>query len=222
MARPASGISHRIVHAARERFLLEGVDGASLRRIAKDAKTSIGMVYYYFPTKDDLFQAVVEEVYTVLLADLQTALAPDAPVEDRVTRVYQRMGAMSDVEFIVVRLIIREAMISSSRLKRLAILFSQGHIPLVLQLLADGTKCGDVRGDLHPAVLATSMAAIGVFPQLLRRLIGPLLPTGLALPDGPEVATQAAALLFGGIANSGVRPAPPPRAPRTPKKPKKR
>ena len=62
MARPRSDIEPRIVHAARRRFLKEGVDGASLRTIARDAKTSIGMVYYYFPTKDDLFFAVVEEV----------------------------------------------------------------------------------------------------------------------------------------------------------------
>jgi AcrR family transcriptional regulator len=45
MARPASDIAPRIVHAARERFLFEGVDGASLRNIAKDAGTNIGMVY---------------------------------------------------------------------------------------------------------------------------------------------------------------------------------
>ena len=63
--------------AARERFLTEGVDGASLREIARDAGTSIGMVYYYFPTKDELFLAVVEEVYAKLLADLASALAPE-------------------------------------------------------------------------------------------------------------------------------------------------
>ena len=45
MARPRSDIEPRIVHAARRRFLKEGVDGASLRTIAKDAGTSIGMVY---------------------------------------------------------------------------------------------------------------------------------------------------------------------------------
>jgi AcrR family transcriptional regulator len=44
MARPASDIQKRIFVAARARFLSEGVDGASLRQIAKDAGTNIGMV----------------------------------------------------------------------------------------------------------------------------------------------------------------------------------
>ena len=72
MARPRSDIGPRIVHAARRRFLVEGVDGASLRAIAHDARTSIGMIYYYFPTKDDLFLAVVEEMYVTVLADMKT------------------------------------------------------------------------------------------------------------------------------------------------------
>src|SRR6185295_5828153 len=71
MARPPTDIRQRILGAARARFLAEGVDGASLREIARDAKTTIGMVSYYFPAKDDLFLAVVEEVYAVLLGDLE-------------------------------------------------------------------------------------------------------------------------------------------------------
>ena len=43
MARPQSGLDRRIVEKARARFLLEGVDGASLRQIAKDAETAAAM-----------------------------------------------------------------------------------------------------------------------------------------------------------------------------------
>jgi AcrR family transcriptional regulator len=44
MARPRSDIRPRLLASARARFLREGVDGASLRSIAKDAATNIGMV----------------------------------------------------------------------------------------------------------------------------------------------------------------------------------
>ena len=60
MGRPRSDKDQRIVHAARARFLAEGVDGASLREIAKDAGTNVGMVFYYFPTKDDLLFAILD------------------------------------------------------------------------------------------------------------------------------------------------------------------
>jgi AcrR family transcriptional regulator len=74
VARPKSDIQERIVAAAHQRFLAEGVEATSLRNIAKDADTSIGMVYYYYTTKDDLFLAVVEETYQVILADLEQRL----------------------------------------------------------------------------------------------------------------------------------------------------
>src|SRR6266487_6095022 len=108
MARPRSDIEPRIVHAARHRFLEEGVEGASLRTIARDAGTSIGMVYYYFPTKDDLFLAVVEERYGKLLADLTAALTPDQPPAERLRRMYRRIGRMGEDDLTVVKLIVRE------------------------------------------------------------------------------------------------------------------
>src|SRR5262245_5446523 len=98
MARPKSNIEPRILQAARLRFLQQGVDGASLRAIAEDAGTNIGMVYYYFATKDDLFFAIVEETYVRLLEDMERALAEDAPVKARILRLYTRIGALSDDE----------------------------------------------------------------------------------------------------------------------------
>ena len=53
------------------------------------------MVYYYFPTKDDLFLEVVEETYGKLLADMTRALGPDVPVKERIRRLYARVGAIS-------------------------------------------------------------------------------------------------------------------------------
>ena len=138
MARPRSDIEPRIVHAARRRFLEDGVDGASLRNIARDAGTNIGMIYYYFPTKDDLFLAVVEEIYEKVLLDLETALAAAEPFEARVAAVYRRAGSLTDDEVDVFRLVVREAMVSSSRLDRLVERFKRGHIALMLRAVAEG------------------------------------------------------------------------------------
>src|SRR5688572_24885486 len=99
MPRPKSDLAPRIIEAARNRFLIEGVDGASLRQIATDAGTNIGMIYYYYPTKDDLFFAVIEDVYEPFLVDLESALALDFPPDERIRRLYARVAAMSDVEF---------------------------------------------------------------------------------------------------------------------------
>ena len=208
MARPRSDIRTRVLHKARERFLLEGVDGASLRRIAEDAKTSIGMVYYYFPTKDDLFLGVVEEVYQVVLADLQAALEPSRPVPERIRAVYARIGRLSEEERMVVRLVLREALVSSTRLGRIVERFQRGHVPLMLRLIAEGLADGTFDANIPPMFIAIAMMALGGPGQLiLRGLEGfsPFPPPA----DGISPSERMLGILLkgvGGRASAGDRP----------------
>ena len=149
---PAATSTPRIVHAARARFLRDGVDGASLRSIARDAGTSIGMVYYYFPTKDDLFLAVVEEVYAALLADSRRAGAADVPVRGAAARGSTRAsGACREDELVVMRLVVREALVVVDAARRASSsAFSRGHVPLVLATVAAGRADGDLDAAQSP------------------------------------------------------------------------
>lgn len=205
MPRPATDIPVRILRAARDRFLSEGVDGASLRAIARDAGTNIGMLYYYYPTKDELFLAVVEEVYSALLADLTEALAPGVPARERISRLYSRLGALSADETAVLTLVIREILVSSPRLERMVERFQRGHLPLILGTLADGVGSGEIDGTIPPPVLLIATFAIGVLPQMLRRKAGHL-PPFAALPEPQALARNLVDVLFDGI-GSPSRPA---------------
>jgi AcrR family transcriptional regulator len=198
MARPKSDIEPRIVNAARRRFLHEGVDGASLRTIARDAGTSIGMVYYYFPTKDDLFFAVVEEVYAKLLSDMTRALEPNTPAPERIRRLYERVGAVTETELHTVQLVVREALVSSKRLRRLIARFQRGHIPLVLSALADGIREGSIDPTLPPALLLLATLSIGAVPQFVRRAAGKRAPFA-DLPPSDALAPILVRVLFHGI-----------------------
>jgi AcrR family transcriptional regulator len=200
MARPRSDLAPRIVEAARERFLQQGVDGASLREIAREAGTSIGMVYYYFPTKDDLLLAVIEEVYGTLSADLRRALAPDAPVAERIQRFYSRVAAMSDREFTVIRIVLREALVSSQRLKKVFARFTAegGHVPAMASALVEGMTAGAVRDDLHPLVTLAVTFVVGFMPVLARRIAQGAVPE-LELPPPEEMAAQLTRALLQGI-----------------------
>jgi AcrR family transcriptional regulator len=206
MARPRSDIAPRIVHAARRRFLVEGVDGASLRAIAHDARTSIGMIYYYFPTKDDLFLAVVEEVYVALLEDLESTLARTRAVVDRVRALYQRLGTLTAHESDIVRLVLREALASPARLDRLIARFRRGHIPLLVDLVRDGVAAGVFRNDLPAGVLIAAVGTLGGPAQILLGVLGAHLPAKMV----PRADTRAPALvdvLLDGIRVRSPRPA---------------
>jgi AcrR family transcriptional regulator len=201
MPRPKGDIEPRIVAAARRRFEKTGVDGASLRAIAKDAGTSIGMIYYYFPTKDDLFLSVVESTYERVLADLEATLAPGLPARERLQNLFARLARLSDDEISMMRLIAREALVSSSRLDRLIARFKVGHVPLILRTIFDGIGEGLLDRSRHPLVLLFATAGLAGPPQLMRRVLGDRLPLpGLPSPDA--LAHELVDVLLNGV---GVR-----------------
>lgn len=197
MARPKSDIEPRILAAARAKFLSDGVDGASLRAIAADAGTSIGMVYYYFPTKDELFFGVVEELYQRLLKDIELAIAPDVSVRERVERLYLRVARISEEELTVLRLVVREALTSNERFVRLRQRFQSGHVPMIARLISDGYAQGVFDPKLHPMIAMLSVAGVGVMPQLLRRALDAILPFP-GTPGGEELARALVGVLFNG------------------------
>jgi AcrR family transcriptional regulator len=206
MARPQSDVSERIVRAARERFLQQGVDGASLRQIASDAGTNIGMVYYYFKTKDDLFLAVVEEVYARFVTDITAVLDPSRSVHERIEQLYARVAAMSEDELHMLQLVFREALVSSERLQRVALRFQKGHFPLLARVVRDGMQDGSLRNDVHPIALMAGTFMLGLIPQLAhRRITASGLPFASALPDTQATARAMLEVALHGVAGPHSR-----------------
>ena len=222
MGRPRTDIQPRILAAARARFLVDGVDGASLRTIARDAKTSIGMVFYYYPTKEALFLATVEEVYARILRDLEVILAEPRPVRERLARAFERFGSASPDELTVIRLVVREALLATDRFALLLERFRRGHVAKLLALLAEGAASGEIDGALPLPLLLVATLGIGGLPQVVRRVAGDA-PPFAALPSPAELAQMQVDVLFGGIGAEG-RSRPRKRAGRAPKEraPKKR
>jgi AcrR family transcriptional regulator len=155
------------------------------------------MIYYYFPTKDDLFLAVVEDVYGKLLADLETALGTHPDFASSAFALYRRVAAASALELQVIRLVAREALTSGERLRSVIARFSRGHIPLIFNAVRRGVEGGELREDLHPAVLMAATLFLGTVPQIALRVLGKHLP--MTLPGPAEVTRQLADVLLNGI-----------------------
>ena len=203
MPRPRSDIDQRLVTAARASFLKEGVDGASLRAIAKKARTSLGMVTYYFATKDDLFLAVVEDVYAKFLHDLETILSREGPLAPKLRALSLRVAAMSDHELDVVRLVLREALLSPLRFRRVFERFKRGHVAMLVGALSAAIEAGEIDGTIPmPVLLGSVFGVIGV-PQIVRRAVGADLP--FLMPTPEETADAATRVLFRGVRETKSR-----------------
>lgn len=205
MSRPRSDIQPRIIDAARARFLKHGVDGASLREIARDAGTSIGMVVYYFETKDDLFLAVVEEVYAQVVEDMSKILKTDQTARERLRNGFVRLGHASDLELQVIRLIAREALSSSQRLRRILRRFMRGHVPLLMSTIADGVQSGEIDSTIPAPLVLLACIGLGALPQVVRRAARSL-PLFSALAKPEELADLSTRILFRAV---GAQDRPP-------------
>ena len=58
---PTESKRERLVHSAADLLYRRGVDSPTLAEIAKEAEVPAGNVYYYFKTRDELIEAVIDE-----------------------------------------------------------------------------------------------------------------------------------------------------------------
>lgn len=87
-------VPRRVDHAQRRETITnavlrlagtEGIEGVSLRRVATEAGVSMGMVQYYFPSKDEMLQAACERLLQNARAGFAEDVAADQPSSTRET-----------------------------------------------------------------------------------------------------------------------------------------
>jgi TetR/AcrR family transcriptional regulator len=64
-----------ILEAALETILEKKISGARLRQVARLAGMSQGNLHYYFPTKDELYKALLDHLLLVFVEDRKTILS---------------------------------------------------------------------------------------------------------------------------------------------------
>jgi AcrR family transcriptional regulator len=74
----------RIFEAAKHAFAMSGFTGANINKIAESAGISIGSMYKYFRTKDDLFLALIEKYHEFIASFIDDVLAGESSFIRRV------------------------------------------------------------------------------------------------------------------------------------------
>lgn len=80
---PRGETASLILQAADEMFGELGLDGVSVRDVAERAGVNKALVFYYFASKEKLFEAVLERYYEVHRAALEASFQSDAPLAQR-------------------------------------------------------------------------------------------------------------------------------------------
>ncbi len=163
--RDAAQTRARILRAARNEFMRHGYSGARIERISRAGRSSDRMIYYYFASKEALYLAVLEGVYSEL-GEAESALAidPERPVEalealiDFTWRYY-----LEHPEFVALlsneNLQRGRHVTKSVKVKQL----SRPVLGILGTILAEGTRQKVFRRDLDVAQVYLTLAALGYF-----------------------------------------------------------
>ncbi len=150
-----------ITRAARDLFSRKGFHGTSVPDIARAAGISTGLIYYIFPSKEDILLACCQEVATLHLDLFAQTVDIANPLErfDFIVReLYKDLDASSKRILIMYR--------DSSTLPREA---RQGILSMIknldkhfLELFEEGQRVGVFRRDItQPRVLAANVLGLG-------------------------------------------------------------
>lgn len=73
-------------------FAHHGYEVLTMRQIAEELGVSTGTLYHYFPTKEALFQQLVEDRIQQAINEVTAVVHPDAPLRERLLALCQFMA----------------------------------------------------------------------------------------------------------------------------------
>lgn len=195
-ARPAE-----IVDAAMDEFVEKGYAATRLSDVAKRAGIVKGTLYRYFDTKEQLFEAVVQQALQANLAAIEQAgSAGNATLADLIPMLLMRAASrMGDSR---IPAILRMVLAESRAFPQLARIWHDEVVARVMRLLAGLIARAQSHGDAgliaaEPQLLAMSIMGPMIMGMLFHEVFGSDSPYA---PDLEKLAVQHAGIILRGLA----------------------
>jgi len=78
---------NQILDAARSLLFAVGINNISISKIAKKAELGVGTIYFYFKSKEEIFAALQEEGFAILLATIVQIAAQEIDHKAKLTQI---------------------------------------------------------------------------------------------------------------------------------------
>ena len=178
MTKPAKNKEQTILEAAEQEFLNKGFAGARTTSIAEAAGVTHAMLHYYFRTKEQLFERILDEKMRLMSQSVLTAFGePGLPLAERL-----RNGIERHFDFIVAnpdlpRFIVNEVFSRPERYESMRSRVREVAETLMhdIQLELDASAA---RGETEPIdarMLLLDIISLNVFPFIAYPVIEPIL-----------------------------------------------
>jgi len=164
-ARPGNTTGDVILNAAEFVFARHGYAGATVKRIAKQAKCYESLIYYHFGNKDKLFAAVIKNAYQKLIkAEQALDLDMNSP-EQALTDIVLFMWNYYQKNPELIILLNTENLLKGKHLAKLGPMdeFLSPALSVIREAVLKGGESGVFRRDVDILDLYTTIMGLGYF-----------------------------------------------------------
>lgn len=144
-----------ILKTATNEFAIHGFDHANINTIAEKAGISIGSLYKYFGSKQDLFLMTIHQGTEVLMHTLQAIVPAEKSFEDKCRDLIKAIQTTSREQQQLIRLYSELTGVGNSELvQQLSYEIEAISASMYTALIKDGQDTGEIRLDIEPAMAA--------------------------------------------------------------------
>jgi AcrR family transcriptional regulator len=172
----------RLLESAAAAFARHGLAGANINAISVDAGLAKGTVYNYFPSKEALFAAVVQEACRRAVDEAEDP-GREAPTRERLRGLVRADIAWAAQHEPFARVLVRELFSGEPELYGRVVEAALPYIGRVVEVLADGIDRGEVNADRPVEQLAQLFAGLGLLALAQHWGSGGAWPTLDEIPD---------------------------------------
>ncbi|HNX94034.1 MAG TPA: TetR/AcrR family transcriptional regulator [Holophaga sp.] len=200
----------QLLDAAQKVFARDGLSGATLRAIAREAGCDPALIYYHFENKEAIFAALIERMLPVIRKGIQ-AIAHAKGERHAALQIWDvlevyRAHLTHDAGFrsmIRGQIVLGAEGIRDQLTQHIRPLFME-----VVEVIQQGIRCGEIRSDIHPLIcvfflVRMQLEILDLIPAMSQRIIGQ--PAEIALP---LVQRQWFEVFWRGIARHPEQPIP--------------
>ncbi|MBZ5570152.1 MAG: TetR/AcrR family transcriptional regulator [Acidobacteriia bacterium] len=167
---PAGERRQQILDLATELFARQGYQGTTTRQIAQQVRVNEAIIFRHFPTKEELYWAVIENQIRIRAgrARLEAKLAAGGSDRDVLTAIAEELLSR---DVTLSRLLLYTALENHELTHR----FFRTHVAQYLELLADFIRCGIAQGrfrDVDPLLAARGFLGMIVYHFQIQELFG--------------------------------------------------
>ncbi len=184
-ADPNQDYKQLIMDSAEKAFANSSFDSVSLKDIAAPVGVSPAMIHYYFGSKQDLLESVVNQaVEPMSMAIRHLREQPEADIPEFVQQLFATMQRHPHLPL----LMFRQVLLPGSPMQSYFVDQLAPHLGGALpDLIRKGQNTGHISDELNPAIAALMVLSLCVFPLISKPLSQPALGVKFDQPGIAEL-----------------------------------